>query len=59
MSDLQMAADHIVYASATKDSVAKLPRFDRSAVHYPGYVKETPRTPPPASPSTPAPRPTN
>ncbi|HJQ55260.1 MAG TPA: PRC-barrel domain-containing protein [Vineibacter sp.] len=61
MSDLQMAADHILYASATKESVAKLPKFDRSAVHYPGYVKDMPRTPPASSPSSgaPAPRPTN
>ncbi|HEX2886175.1 PRC-barrel domain-containing protein [Vineibacter terrae] len=51
ISDLQMAADHMVYPSATKESVSKMPKFDRSAVYYPGYVKDVPRTPP----STPSP----
>jgi hypothetical protein len=51
MSDLQMAADHMVMPSATKDSVSKMPKFDRSAVYYPGYVKDVPRSTPPTSPS--------
>lgn len=51
ISDLQMAADHMVMPSATKDSVSKMPKFDRSAVHYPGYVKDVPRATPPSSPS--------
>lgn len=46
ITDLQMAADHMVFPSATKDSVSKMPKFDRSAVYYPGYVKDVPRTPP-------------
>jgi sporulation protein YlmC with PRC-barrel domain len=60
MGELQTAADHMVMPSATKESVSKMPKFDRSAVYYPGYVKEVPRTSPPASPSPGgAPRPSN
>ena len=51
MSELQMAADHMVMPSATKESVSKLPKFDRSAVYYPGYVKDVPRATPPSTPS--------
>lgn len=51
IADLQMAADHMVMPSATKDSVSKMPKFDRSAVYYPGYVKDVPRAMPPSSPS--------
>ncbi len=57
MSDLQMAADHMVMPSATKESVSKMPKFDRSAVYYPGYVKDVPRATPPTSPGgSPPPR---
>jgi hypothetical protein len=49
IGDLQMAADHMVMPSATKDSVAKMPKFDKSAVYYPGYVKEVPKSTPPSS----------
>src|SRR5262245_55652166 len=57
MGDLQMAADHMVMPSATKESVSKMPKFDRSAVYYPGYVKDVPRATPPTSPGgSPPPR---
>jgi uncharacterized protein YrrD len=58
ITDLQMASDHMVMPAATKDSVSKMPKFDRSAVYYPGYVKDTPRTTPPATGTAP-PRSTN
>ena len=56
MSELQMAADHMVMPSATKEAVSKMPKFDRSAVYYPGYVKDVPRATPPTSPGSPPPR---
>jgi hypothetical protein len=59
MSDLQPAADHMVLPAATKESLSKMAKFDRSAVHYPAYVKDVPRTSPPASPPSTSQRPTN
>jgi hypothetical protein len=46
MSDLQMASDHMVMPSATKETLQKMPKFDRSAVYYPGYTKDVPRATP-------------
>ena len=50
MSDLQMASDHMVMPSATKETLQKMPKFDRSAVYYPGYTKDVPRATPGGSP---------
>jgi hypothetical protein len=57
MSELQMAADHMVMPTATKESVSKMPKFDRSAVYYPGYVKDVPRATPPTNQSPGGPKP--